>query len=113
VAAEPNVAGALAGTWRCRIEAADVGWIAARAWGRARTSYGHAQWAHTSPVSLRATAGAMSRRTAATGFVAGIDAALDWVRSKGRFADDGQRQRIHDLFGEGRAFYQRLADPGA
>jgi hypothetical protein len=101
-------AGALTGTLRVRVDVAETGWVAARARGRARTSYGHAQWAHTSPVFLRPAAAAPARRASAAGFVAGIDSALHWIRTHGRFASDADRARVLDLFGEARGRYERL-----
>jgi hypothetical protein len=101
--------GALSGVLRLRVEVAEAGWLAARARGRARTSYGHAQWAHTSPIHLRSTAATQIRRAAATGFAAGIDTGMDWIRTQGRFASEVDRSRMLALFAEARERYERLA----
>ena len=109
VARHENSTGAVSGTVRDRLDAEGAGWVAARAWGRRRTSYGHALWAHTSPVYLRAAADAPIRREVARGFVEEIDRTLAWVSETGRFDDDRQRERVMELFGEGRGAYERLA----
>jgi hypothetical protein len=109
VAREANAAGAHAGTMRASLDVAEAGWLAARAWGRARTSYGHALWAHTSPVYLRRTAEPAIRRVEAQTFVRGIDASLVWVKTRGRFSEGSQRDRVVELFSEGRRVYERLA----
>jgi hypothetical protein len=102
-------AGALSGSVRVRLDVAEAGWVAARARGRARTSYGHAQWAHTSPVHLRPTAATAVRRAAASGFVGAIDAGMHWIRTHGRFDSDPDRARVLELYGEARARYEALA----
>lgn len=108
VAREEVAAGALAGTFRTNVDVGDSGWLAGRAWGRARTSYGHALWAHTSPVYLRETAAPAIRRADARTFVERIDRAIGWLTSVGRFDDAAQRVRMVELFGEGRQVYERL-----
>lgn len=100
--------GALTGVMHLRVDVADAGWLAARARGNARTSYGHAQWAHTSPVHLRPTAAAPIRRAAASGFAAGIDSATAWIRTNGRFDSEADRTRMLGLFAEARDRYVRL-----
>ena len=109
VAREVNAAGALAGTMRTRVHAGEAGWLAARAWGRARTSYGHALWAHTSPIYLRPTAEPATRRADALAFVDRIDQAIEWVQTVGRFVDGGQRARVVELLREGRRVYEGLS----
>ncbi len=106
---EELTAGALTGTFWIAVDANELGWLAARGWGRARTSYGHALWAHTSPVYLRATAARAIRRADAGAFVMDIDRSIDWIGSSGRFDNAAQRTRMLELFGEGRQFYNRLA----
>jgi hypothetical protein len=108
VAREANAAGALAGLMRATVDVAETGWLAARAWGRVRTSYGHALWAHTSPVYLRETAARAIRRADAQTFLQRIDEALTWVKTRGRFSEGGQRDRVVELFSQGRSVYERL-----
>jgi hypothetical protein len=91
-----------------RLDAAGAGWVAARAWGRRRNSYGHALWAHTSPVYLRERPEAARVREAAGFFLDQIGRAEVWIGTKARFDDAGQRERMLQLFGEGRAVYEGL-----
>ena len=86
-----------------------VGWVAARAWGRTRNSYDHALWAHTSPVYVRDAPASAIRATAAAAFIEDIDRSLEWIRTQARFDATSQRDRIVDLFREGRRVYERLA----
>jgi phage tail sheath protein FI len=109
VAREENPDGALSGVLRARIDVGDAGWLAARAWGRRRTSYGHALWAHTSPVYLRDAAEDSIRRASARGFVTRIDEGVEWLRTAARFDEDRQRDRMLALFAGGREVYERLA----
>jgi hypothetical protein len=85
------------------------GWLAARAWGRRRNSYGHALWAHTSPVYLRPLAERDVLRATAESFTERIDAATAWIGSKARFDDARQRQRMLELFASGREIFAGLA----
>src|SRR6185503_12632856 len=64
--------------WRTTLDGSG-GWLAARAWGQRRTSYGHALWAHTSPVYLRQHAESAVLRAAATHFVDQIDTSTAWL----------------------------------
>jgi hypothetical protein len=84
------------------------GWVAARAWGKRRNSYGHAQWAHTSPVYLRPLAQRAVLHATALRFVEQIDTATAWVGSKARFDDGRQRQRMLELFAGGRQAFAAL-----
>ncbi|HEY3080067.1 MAG TPA: CehA/McbA family metallohydrolase [Chloroflexota bacterium] len=97
-----------AGRLVARIDAAAAGWVAARAWGRRRNSYGHALWAHTSPVYLRERSEIGRARAAAEGFVGRIATALEWIERGARFEDDRQRARMRELFREGHGYYRRL-----
>jgi hypothetical protein len=99
------------GSFAASVDVHEAGWLAARASGRARTSYGHALWAHTSPVYLRATAAPARRRATAARFVEQIDRAREWLATAARYDSPDQRERMLQLFGEGRAFYERLARP--
>jgi len=90
------------------------GWIAARCFGDARTSYGHFLWAHTSPVYLRArpTRGSSTpgpaARTAAAHFTEDLDRSLAWIRTRGKFHVPEQRERMVSLFREARERYAAL-----
>jgi hypothetical protein len=96
------------GELRTRVDAAGAGWLAARCWGRRRNSYGHPLWAHTSPVYLRDTPAPARARAAAALFLARLDRAAEWLASRARFDDVAQRQRMLQLFAEGRRLYERL-----
>jgi hypothetical protein len=97
------------GRLTARVDAAGAGWIAARCWGRHRNSYGHALWAHTSPVYLRERPEGARVRAAAGFFLERIDRAVAWLGSRARFDDAAQRQRMLQLFADGRAAYEGLA----
>lgn len=107
------------GTLRWRISpAAGAGeWVAARCFGRGRTSYGHFLWAHTSPLYLGdpAPAGAVGRpttpeaRESAGFFVGEIGRALEWIGSRGRYREAAHRERMVALFQEAREFYRAIA----
>jgi len=92
-----------------RVEVGEAGWIAARAWGRRRNSYGHALWAHTSPVYLRERPTGAVAGAAAAFFVERIARAREWIATRARFDDLAQRERMLRLFDEGRAYYARLS----
>jgi len=92
-----------------RIDAAEAGWIAARCWGRRRNSYGHALWAHTSPVYLRARPAGPTVRASAAFFVERIERAREWIARAARFDEAAQRERMLRLFAEGREHYERLS----
>ncbi|MCC6629029.1 MAG: CehA/McbA family metallohydrolase [Chloroflexi bacterium] len=109
VATHDNVDATTEGVYATALDAGAAGWVAARAWGRRRTSYGHALWAHTSPVYLRAAPPAAIVRAAAADFIARIDDATTWLTTRARFDHAGQRDRMLALFAEGRAWYARLA----
>lgn len=95
------------GVWSTRIDA-DSGWIAVRAHGQRRNSYGHAQWAHTSPVYLHARPQQDRVRAASERFLAQIDAAAIWLAEKARFDEASQRERMVQLFDAGRSAFQAL-----
>jgi hypothetical protein len=97
------------GRFATSVDAANAGWIAARCWGRRRTSYGHPLWAHTSPVYLQARPGAAIVRAAAADFESGIDRAREWISTRGRFDATSQRDRLLQLYAEGRAVFESLA----
>ena len=95
--------------WTTTLDAAG-GWLAARAWGQRRTSYGHALWAHTSPVYLRQFAERDRVRASSQYFLERIDTATDWLARQARFELAGQRERMLTLFAEGRSAYAALLD---
>jgi hypothetical protein len=108
VATFDNVERALSGRFSLDLDVAEGGWVAARCWGIRRNSYGHALWAHTSPVYLRPTANAAARRASAEFFVDQINLSIEWLAHRARFDDSRQRDRMLELFGEGRGWYSRL-----
>lgn len=109
------------GTLTAQFEASPAegdGWLAARCFGDARTSYGHFLWAHTSPVYLRARPGAgtagpaapsAAARAAAAHFLEDLDRSLLWLRTRGKFHYPEQRDRMVGLFGQARERYAALA----
>jgi hypothetical protein len=109
IAVADDLGGAPAGTFAASIPVDESRWLAARCWGRHRTSYGHTLWAHTSPVYLHPRPAAARAQAASAFFLDGIDAAQTWVRTKARFDDAGQRDRMLQLFDEGRARFARLS----
>jgi hypothetical protein len=108
------------GTFRASVAVAAAdgdGWLAARCFGDARTSYGHFVWAHTSPVSLHAaavgtssgrSAAGIARRMAAQGFVEDLDRSLQWIRTRGKYHLPEQRDRMVAIFREAREVYASL-----
>jgi hypothetical protein len=109
VASVDNPEQSTAGTFTTSVDVAEAGWLAARCWGHRRTSYGHALWAHTSPVYLRPTAASARRQADGRFFIDRIDAARDWIATAARFDHTSQRDRLLQLFGEGRAIFERLS----
>ena len=91
------------GTVRWRTPAGSAGeWLAARCFGRGRTSYGHFLWAHTSPIYLSAPDAGAPRspeaKESAGFFVSQIGRSLDWIGSTGRYREVAHRERMVDLF---------------
>jgi hypothetical protein len=104
--------GAGAGRFVATIDAVGAGWLAARCWGRRRTSYGHPLWAHTSPVYLRERPDSRIVRAASQTLIEEIDRSQDWLRSRARYDDGSQKTRMLQLFADGReVFERRLRDP--
>ena len=95
------------GAWTTTLDATG-GWLAARAWGARRTSYGHALWAHTSPVYLREFSERDRVRTSSQYFLERIDTTTDWLTRQARFDNASQRERMLTLFAEGRSAYAAL-----
>ena len=84
---------------------ASDGWVAARLWGEARDSFGHAVYAHTSPVYLRCGRPPAQRREAVQFYLDSIDESLQWIDNWGRYSNDQQREDVRELFRRGRAAY--------
>ena len=94
------------------LDVAEAGWVAARCWGSRRTSYAHPLWAHTSPVYLRATP-RRAHRPRRRRHLRGPhrpDAATG-IATRARFDNASQRDRLLQLYAEGRAAFERLARP--
>lgn|GEM_PF-190692 len=113
--------GRLEGTLTAQVDVSPAdgdGWIAARCFGDARTSYGHFLWAHTSPVYLRSrppVGSAMpgpAARAAAARFTEDLDRSLKWLRTRGKFHFPEQRERMVSLFREARERYGQVAAGG-
>ena len=104
-----NADGAIAGSFSLDVDIEGVGWLAARCWGHRRNSYGHALWAHTSPVYLRRQSNPAIVRESAQYFVERIAEAQSWLTTRARFDDDAQRNRMLELFAAGRTSYERLS----
>ena len=109
VAGERDASGSREGVLSATLAAPHDGWIAARCSGKSRDSYGHAQWAHTSPVYLRTGSRAPASRESAQFFVAQIERSLKWITEEGRFDEASHRQRMQQLFRDGRESFLRLA----
>jgi hypothetical protein len=84
------------------------GWVAARCSGEARDSFGHAVYAHTSPVYVDAGRVSPLRAEDAGFFVGSLDRSLDWIARQGRYANDRQRREVRDLFLRGKEVYEGL-----
>lgn len=109
VAAHVNNTEALRGTFSARLDVGEVTWLAARATGANRARFNQAIWAHTSPIYVRGTPGRQRAARAAIGFAEGLRTTQAWLTTKARFDDDGQRQRMVELFTEARDAFLRLA----
>ena len=93
---------------RCGVEAVTEGWIAARLWGAARDSFGHAVYAHTSPVYLAGGAPPAGRAESIVFYLSSIDDSLKWIDEVGRYSNDGQREEVRDLFRRAREAFAGL-----
>lgn len=109
VAGEHTASGSKEGRLAATIAVPNGGWLAARCSGSSRDSYGHAQWAHTSPIYLKAGGRDPATRASAEFFVGRIERAQQWIAQKGRFAEAAHRQRMQQLFHDGRESFLRLA----
>jgi hypothetical protein len=101
--------GALSGDLDVQLDVTDAGWIAARCWSSRRTSFAHPLWAHTSPVYLRSTPGQATVRSAATDFLEHVERARQYITTRARFDNTTQRDRMLQLYADGRAAFERLA----
>ena len=106
---EQNADGALAGRVQIDLDVAEAGWLAARCWGSRRNTYAHALWAHTSPVYVRSTPASPTVRAAAGTFLEHVARARDYLTSRARFDNSAQRDRLLQLYAEGRAAFERLS----
>lgn len=109
VAGEHTARGSTEGKLSATLAAPNDGWIAARCSGKNRDSYGHAQWAHTSPVYLVTGSKDAATRDSAQFFVDRIERSQRWIAEKGRFEEAVHRQRMQQLFREGQESFLRLA----
>ena len=103
--------GATEGVWETEVHAPTDGWVAARLAGRSRDSFGHAIFAHTSPVYIRTGQPNPQRAEASRYFVAALDKSLAWIQHKGRYTSDEQRESVARLFREARGRFAALT-PG-
>jgi hypothetical protein len=100
-------AGGEQGKVQVAVDAPTDGWLAARCFGDARDSFGHAVFAHTSPVYVSGGAANPESRASARFFSNQIDESLNWIAAKGRFHHDSQRREVMELFKRGREVYGR------
>ena len=97
------------GQLRHQFDQESDGWVAARLWGRARDSFGHALYAHSSPIYMQGGKVASERAEAAHFFLRSIDESIAWIDSIGRYNNEEQRQNVKELFRRGREVYAGLA----
>ena len=103
----PN--GSTSGLFKTDLELECDSWIAARLFSSFRDSYLQPQFAHTSPIYIKTGLTSDVKTDASLKFVTQIDESLDWVRRKGRFYSDSQRQEIETLFLEAQDIYRKQA----
>ena len=108
VADETFARGSKSGRLEADIEASSDGWLAARLSSDARDSFYQPVFAHTSPVYVATGRDGPEKKAAAAWFDAAIEESLEWVRTKGRFYNDGQRKEIEDLFRQGQQVYRAM-----
>ena len=108
VAQEVFDEGSTSGQLESEVTVTSDGWIAARLSSDVRDSFVQPIFAHTSPVYVKAGADGPEKKAAAVWFDKAIEDSLEWVRTKGRFYNDTQRQEIVDLFREGQSVYKAL-----
>ena len=98
------------GEWRFDLRIESDGWVAARAFGKARDSFTQPVYAHTSPIYIGTGRSADIAQGSAAFFVRSIDSAMEIVNRDWRFTKDAQRAEVLHLFNEGRKVYQNLAE---
>jgi len=85
------------------------GWIGARLGSGSRDSFNQPIWAHTSPVYIRGTGAQSEGSVESAKFYADqIGEGINWVKTKGRFYTDAQRNEVVDLFKQGQNWYRNL-----
>ena len=100
------------GEWAFDLRIESDGWVAARAFGEARDSFGQPIYAHTSPIYIGSGLPVDVAQGSAAFFVRSIDSATEIVNRDWRFATNTQREEVLHLFNEGRKVYQNLAEGG-
>ena len=100
--------GKRAGAIRHRVNIDRDGWIAARLWGNQRDSFDQSIYAHSSPVYFACGRPPAERNESAQYFLNGIEDALKWIDTYGRYNTDQQREEVKDLFRQGREAYASL-----
>ncbi len=96
------------GQWRLSFLVQEDGWLAARLESQARDSYYQPQFAHTSPVWLQTGRLPAGRSASAAFFVNSLDDALQWVKTRGRFATERQRAEVAGLLRTGQDEFRHL-----
>ena len=83
-------------------------WVAARLFSADRDSFAQPMFAHTSPVYVTVARDGPHKSEAASSFVDAIETSMEWVRKKGKFYTDTQRNEVIDLFREGQDRYREM-----
>ena len=96
------------GAIRHRVNIDRDGWVAARLWGNQRDSFDQSIYAHSSPVYVACGRPPAERNESAQYFLNGIEDALKWIDTYGRYNTDQQRDEVKDLFRQGREAYASL-----
>ena len=108
VARETFEEGSASGTLEANVDVNADGWIAAKASSDTRDSFFQPIFAHTSPIYIKAGRDSAEKKAAAAWFDDSIETSLEWVRAKGRFYSDQQRQEVVDLFRQGQQVYKEM-----
>jgi hypothetical protein len=109
VAATEPSADPRSGKFEAQVPVSCDGWVAARIASSHRDSFNQPVWAHTSPVYITGSGVAGdARRASAQFFVDRIDESIEWVRKKGKFYTDAQRDEVLDLHRAGQDVYRKL-----
>ena len=108
VAQETFPQGSTGGQLEAGVDIQSDGWIAARLSSDVRDSFFQPVFAHTSPVYVRCGVVGKEKTNAAAYFDDAIESSMEWVRSKGKFYTDNQRNEIIDLFREGQQGYKAM-----